>query len=96
MSSELMRRLLQILEESVNPQLDTYMKNNPESVSVHMEDLVNNLKKDAQAGDRFSWAIARLPDGKFIQVFPRFAQQWNLPIVQQGTHEDLHEQQLRN
>lgn len=89
MSSELMRRLMQVLEESVNPQMDTYIKNYPEAVSSNMETLMNSLAQDAHAGERFSWAIAKLPDGKFVQVFPNVAHRWQLPIVKQGTHADF-------
>lgn len=92
------RRLLRLLEDAVAPtqtsllpQIEKYITMYPQTVADDSQSLIDIMAKNAiETGARFAWAIARLPDGRYIEApSSKTAQAWGLQIVQQGTDEDF-------
>ena len=83
-----------VLLETLNwdPTLLQYNKQNPEEVTSTQKAALDRLTDQArEQGHTFDWAIARLPDGRFITGFPRTLTKWRLSIVDQGESEELME-----
>ncbi len=93
------RRLLNLLEDvassqpstALPPRLVKYMDRFPETIADSPEALIAEMKNRAKEGSRFTWTIAKLPDGRYIELSNSFAKECGLPIVQQGTSFDLQE-----
>lgn len=92
-SSEL-RRLIRVVEDAAtiqpSQQLERYIQRYPDSVSDDLQTLLANIERHAkETRSRYSWAIAQLPDERFIELFPRTAEQFGLPILRQGSSEEF-------
>lgn len=93
-----MRRLIQLVEDvpvmnqatGLPPEIAKYIAQYPETVADDPQTLIAQLGRHAETGARFRWTIAQLPDGRYLESpSERFAKQWGLPIVRQGTDDDL-------
>ena len=72
------------------PEAISYMTRNPTTVADDPATLLAHLTKHAETGARFRWAIAKLPDGRYLEApSERVAKLWGLPIAQQGDDDDL-------
>jgi hypothetical protein len=88
-----LRTWMQLFEaiQTLDPRVSAYINRYPDQVSATLDDALDKLRAspDMETGSRFKWAIARLPDGRMLQGFPQHLKLWNLPIVKQGTDQDL-------
>lgn len=86
---DLMESIQPIEENQLHPKLAKYIASNPDEVFGSKELAMAKLRRDAQDGSRFEWAIGRLPDGRFVTGFPRHINDWGLDTVARGHSRDL-------
>jgi hypothetical protein len=89
--AELMRKLMRINEHGMTlpPELDKYIRAFPDDVTDDYETLYSGIERRALDGDMFSFAIVKLPDGRFVECSQPFAKRLGLDIVKQGSSSDI-------
>lgn len=93
-SAQEIRNLINLLNEmnasnQMSPQLVKYINSFPDEVFDTEQQAMDKIIQDAQGGAKFAWGIGKLPDKRFITAFPNQLEKWNLPIVKQGTSDEL-------
>lgn len=91
--TEIMRNLIDLLWEvagATQSPLEKYLHQFPDAVGKTQQELLDILKREADQGERFQWAIAQLPDGRFIQAFPSVIKKFGLTPIKQGNQDTLY------
>lgn len=77
--------------------LEKYITNYPDEVSADLNELKKKVETDAlKSRSRFSWAIGKMPDGRYVSGLAGAIKGFGLPIAAQGSSTDFFEAKQDN